>query len=84
MNAAIAVAVETVAAAFGLAMDLLAALGQCSPADLETAKQLCIARLQNYATSEAVQRAKEWRIAAGIEPDAAVAFICDTTSLGGK
>lgn len=68
MNAAILVAVETVATAFGLAMDLLSKLGQCSPQDLENAKQLCIARLQNYASSEAAQKAREWKIAQGLEP----------------
>lgn len=68
MNAAILVAVNTVATAFGLAMDLLSKLGQITPQDLENAKQLTIARIQNYASSEAAQNAKEWRIAQGLEP----------------
>ena len=68
MTAAIAIAVESVVAAFGLAMDLLAKLGQCSPQDLESAKDLCIVRISNYATSEAAQNAREWKIAQGLEP----------------
>jgi hypothetical protein len=63
----IPIIVDTIAAAFGLAMDLLAKLGTCTPQDLENAKQLVIARLENYSTSEAAQKAREWKIAQGRE-----------------
>ena len=59
---------EAIAAAFSLTMDLLMKLGQVDEATLENAKQLAIARIQNYSSSEAAQKAKEWRIAQGLEP----------------
>ena len=59
---------DAIATAFSLTMDLLYKLGQVDEATLENAKQLAIARIQNYPASEALQRAKEWRIANGAEP----------------
>ena len=59
---------DTVASAFSLTVDVLYKLGQVDEATLENAKQLAIARIQNYSASEAAQRAKEWRIANGAEP----------------
>lgn len=64
--------IETIAAALAAAftttMDVIAKLGKVSPDDLENAKQLALARIQNYSASEAAQKAKEWRIAQGLEP----------------
>ena len=68
MSATIALVGDIVAAAFSLGMDVLMKLGKIDEATVENAKQLCIARIQNYSSSEAAQKAKEWRIAAGLEP----------------
>jgi hypothetical protein len=56
---------EAIAAAFSLTMDLLMKLGQVDEATLENAKQLAIARIQNYSSSEEAQKVREWRLANG-------------------
>ena len=68
MTPTVVLIAEALAAAFSLTMDVLQKIGKVSPEDLEAAKALAIARIENYSASEAAQKAKEWRIVAGLEP----------------
>jgi hypothetical protein len=68
MSPTVVLIAEAVAAAFELTMDVLTKVGKVSAEDLEAAKALAIARIENYAASEAAQKAKEWRIVQGLEP----------------
>jgi hypothetical protein len=67
MSPTVLLIADALAAAFSLTMDILAKLGKVSPEDLEAAKALAVARIQNYSASEQAQAAKEWRIVTGLE-----------------
>ena len=68
MSPTVLLIADALAAAFSLTMDVLAKIGKVTPEDLEAAKGLAIARIQNYCASEEAQKAREWKIAQGLEP----------------
>lgn len=68
MSPVVLLIADALAGAFSLTMDILQKLGKVSPEDLAAAKALAIARIENYQAAEEAQKAKEWKIVAGIEP----------------
>lgn len=67
MSPTVLLVAEMLAASFELAMGVLQKIGKVAPKDLEAAKALAIARIQNYNASEEAQKAREWRIVQGLE-----------------